>query len=103
MEEKKKALKADGKDNVATVFSNGVAVGTAITTYDKNGTSVEIIAASDVPFGHKIAVRYIKSGEPIVKYGEIIGDANTDIKTGEYVHIHNMEARRGRGDLEGKR
>ena len=85
------------------MFSNGVAVGTAITTYDKNGTSVEIIAASDVPFGHKIAVRYIKSGEPIVKYGEIIGDANTDIKTGEYVHIHNMEARRGRGDLEGKR
>lgn len=34
-----------------------------------------------------------------MKYGESIGGASQDIKKGEYVHIHNMEARRGRGDL----
>lgn len=34
-----------------------------------------------------------------MKYGESIGRANEDIAFGEYVHIHNMEAMRGRGDL----
>ena len=53
----------------------------------------------DVPYGHKIAVRDIQMGEPILKYGERIGAASADIQKGEYVHIHNMVAMRGRGDL----
>ena len=32
-------------------------------------------------------------------YGQSIGVADGDIKKGEYVHIHNMKALRGRGDL----
>lgn len=36
-----------------------------------------------------------------MKYGESIGAASSDIKKGDYVHIHNLEALRGRGDLEG--
>ena len=53
----------------------------------------------DVPYGHKIAVRDIKKGELIIKYGEEIGAATRDIARGEYVHVHNLEALRGRGDL----
>lgn len=34
----------------------------------------------DVPYGHKIAVRDIKKGELINKYGEEIGIATKDIK-----------------------
>ena len=36
-----------------------------------------------------------------MKYGESIGAASCDIKKGDYVHVHNLEALRGRGDLEG--
>ena len=42
-------------------------------------------------------MRYQK-GEHIIKYGEVIGGASADIRKGEYVHIHNLEALRGRGD-----
>ena len=41
--------------------------------------------------GHKYAVRDIKEGENIIKYGEPIGHAICDIKSGEHVHTHNMK------------
>ena len=37
-----------------------------------------------------------------MKYGESIGEAECDIRRGDYVHVHNMKALRGRGDLEGE-
>ena len=85
----KLALKVNDKDNVATIFANGITDGTVI---------------GDVPYGHKIAVRDIKKGELINKYGEEIGIATKDIKKGEYVHVHNLDSMRGRGDWakEGK-
>ena len=52
----------------------------------------------DIPYGHKIAVQGIDKGSRIIKYGECIGAASRAIQQGEYVHIHNMEALRGRGD-----
>lgn len=45
----------------------------------------------DLTDGHKYAVRDIKSGENVVKYGNPIGHAITDIKKGEHVHTHNMK------------
>ncbi|HKL73358.1 MAG TPA: altronate dehydratase family protein [Clostridia bacterium] len=43
-----------------------------------------------VPIGHKIARVFIKKGEYIIKYGEVIGKATCDIAEGEWVHSHNM-------------
>ena len=40
--------------------------------------------------GHKFALRDIKSGENIIKYGNKIGHATADIKMGEHVHSHNL-------------
>lgn len=65
----------------------------------KRATRTRSTSSADVPYGHKIAVRDIKAGEHIMKYGQSIGVADVDIKKGEYVHIHNMKALRGRGDL----
>ena len=101
MEEIKLALRVDDKDNVATVFANGVTDGTLVEIRDKRGDMTPVHVIGDVPYGHKIAVRPIKNGEPIMKYGESIGAACADIKAGEYVHVHNMVAMRGRGDLNG--
>ncbi|MBQ3427010.1 MAG: altronate dehydratase [Clostridia bacterium] len=41
--------------------------------------------------GHKIALRDIKAGENIIKYGYPIGHALIDIKEGEHVHTHNIK------------
>ncbi len=47
---------------------------------------------STVPAGHKIALRDIKEGELVVKYGAPIGRATCDIKEGEWVHSHNLKS-----------
>ena len=49
--------------------------------------------------GHKYALRDIKCGENIVKYGNPIGHATCDIKAGEHVHTHNTKTNLS-GNLE---
>lgn len=44
-----------------------------------------------IPKGHKFAVRDIEKGERIIKYGCPIGTATESIKTGAWVHIHNVK------------
>ena len=93
----KLALKVNDKDNVATIFANGITDGTEVEIRDKKGNAETVTVIGDVPYGHKIAVRDIKKGEEI-------GIATKDIKKGEYVHVHNLDSMRGRGDWakEGK-
>lgn len=49
--------------------------------------------------GHKYALRDIKCGEDIIKYGNPIGHATCDIKQGEHVHTHNVKTNLS-GNLE---
>ena len=49
--------------------------------------------------GHKYALRDIKEGENIIKYGNPIGHATEDIKAGEHVHTHNVKTNLS-GNLE---
>ncbi|MBL8550565.1 MAG: altronate dehydratase [Hyphomonadaceae bacterium] len=50
-------------------------------------------ANAAIPAGHKLAVRAIATGEPIIKYGQIIGFAASPIAPGDHVHVHNVEMR----------
>lgn len=93
------ALKVDEKDNVATIFANDITAGTVVEVRDKQGGAFALKVLADLPYGHKIAITEIRKGEHIMKYGESIGAASRDIPAGDYVHVHNMEALRGRGDL----
>ena len=102
MGELKIALKVNDLDNVATIFANGITDGMEVEIRDKKGNIEETKVIGDVPYGHKIAVKDISKGEQIIKYGEEIGIATADIKRGEYVHVHNLDSMRGRGDLVGK-
>ena len=97
--ELKLALKVDDLDNVATIFANGITDGTEVEVRDKKGNSEVITVHGDVPYGHKIALRDIAPGEHIMKYGECIGAASHPISKGDYDHVHNLDALRGRGDL----
>lgn len=93
-----KALRNNEDDNVATVFESGVTRGSRVEVTDPKGEKKIIEALGDIPFGHKIAVSLIKSGETIKKYGEEIGKSLTEIHVGQHVHVHNIESIRGRGD-----
>jgi altronate hydrolase len=55
------------------------------------GDEVEGVALRDrVERGHKVAVRAIDAGNPLRKYGQIIGIASRAIDPGEHVHTHNL-------------
>ena len=72
-----KILKIHTSDNVAV----------AIDELKKG----EYGALSDIPQGHKIALKNICKGENIIKYGMPIGHALVDIAAGEHVHTHNVK------------
>ena len=58
---------------------------------EKDNVGVSLNGNEKIPAGHKFARRDIKSGEYIIKYGEIIGRATAEIKKGEWVHTHNVK------------
>lgn len=59
---------------------------------EKDNVGVSLDGNDIIPAGHKFALKDIKKGEYIYKYGEIIGRATEDIKKGEWVHTHNVKS-----------
>ena len=55
------------------------------------------MAITDIPAGHKVALRSIREGEAVIKYGCPIGNAMKPVSEGEWIHIHNIKT--GLGDL----
>jgi len=53
----------------------------------------DVVVATDIPAGHKVAVQDIALNAPIMRYGQIIGFARQPIKAGQHVHVHNCEFR----------
>ena len=49
------------------------------------------VALSGEKVGHKFALRRIRAGEKVIKYGMPIGTALCDIEEGEHVHTHNLK------------
>ena len=49
-----------------------------------------ICVREDIDVRHKIAIKGIKAGENVIKYGLPIGHASSDIAPGEFVHTHNV-------------
>lgn len=83
------ALQINKQDNVAVALKNLV----------KNDhikiNCEEIILTDDLDFGHKFAIRTIREGEDIIKYGFPIGKATSDIAKGAHVHTHNTKTNLG--------
>jgi len=79
------AWRVDPADNVA-VAAQAVKAGDVL-----NVGGIDVIAVSDMPVGHKLALCDIPKGTMVIKYGVPIGKASEDIHTGDYVHTHNVE------------
>lgn len=73
---------------------------TALEPLKKGEVALGVTVLQDIRKGHKFATVDIKKGEPVIKYASHIGIASCDIKAGEWVHVHNMEGERGRGDMD---
>ena len=52
--------------------------------------SGQITLKEDLPMGHKAALREIRKGEAVIKYGYPIGEATADIPAGGHVHVQNL-------------
>lgn len=97
-------MKGDVLDDDALVMTVDDVVATAIDDLDA-GHELDLgdrtlVLSEAVAFGHKFALVDVPEGEEIVKYGEVIGRASEPIAAGDWVHVHNCESTRGRGDLE---
>lgn len=90
-------------DSDALVMHPSDTVATALADLSAGRTfEVEagtITLGEDVAFGHKLALRDLDAGDEIRKYGEVIGRATAPVVAGDWVHTHNCESKRGRGDL----
>src|SRR4030042_6806323 len=49
-----------------------------------------LTAQQPIPAGHKVALRAVAAGQPVRRYGQIIGLARQAILPGEWVHTHNL-------------
>lgn len=92
------AIVLNEKDNVATAVQVLQAGQKANVRLGRD--LKELTLAENIPYGHKFAVRDIRLGEDILKYGEVIGRATIDIPAGCHAHVQNIESLRGRGDLK---
>lgn len=72
------------------VISPADSVGVALASMKKGEEAEGVTLSEDIEKGHKFALKAIKKGEQVIKYGEVIGRATADIAPGEHIHSHNM-------------
>jgi altronate dehydratase small subunit len=78
----------NSKDNVATALEplkRGAEIQAGI-----QGAAEKITLLSDIPLGHKFALRNMRKGDSVIKYGQTIGQSTREIARGEHVHVHNV-------------
>ena len=63
----------------------------AVDNFEPGAVLYGVTAKMRVPRGHKMALVDVTKGQPIVKFGQIIGFASKDIAAGEWIHEHNVE------------
>ncbi|MGZ5032353.1 MAG: UxaA family hydrolase [Usitatibacter sp.] len=85
----------DENDSVGVVVVEGVKSGQKLTGWimdqDKD---IEVSARSDIPIGHKLAIKALPKDSTVIKYGVDIGRVVTPIQVGEHAHVHNIKTKR---------
>ena len=85
-------IKIHPNDNVIVALQT-IPAGTSLEVSE----GVSVTSLVEIPSGHKMAITDIAANTEIIKYGSSIGYAKEDIKTGDWVHVHNLKT--GLGDL----
>jgi len=85
----------DEHDSVGVVVVEGVKSGQQLTGWIMDqDKEIKVRAQSDIPIGHKLAIRKLKAKDTVIKYGVDIGRTVAPIKVGEHAHVHNIKTKR---------
>ena len=84
-------IKINKDDNVCVALKP-IAKGTVVNVDGEKITTIE-----NIPQGHKFAIKPVKKGESVIKYGYRIGIAQADVEVGAWIHTHNLKT--GLGEL----
>lgn len=76
-------IRLHGDDDVA-IARGAIPAGTVL--HELNG----LLVTADIPAAHKVALRVLKTGEPVRRYGQIIGFVTQPIEPGAHVHTQNL-------------
>lgn len=82
-------IKINKDDNVAVALKP-ILKGTTV-----NVAGTEITMLEDIPQGHKFAIKPVKMGDAVIKYGFRIGYAQADVEVGGWIHTHNLKTALG--------
>jgi len=85
----------DENDSVGVVVVEGLKAGEELTGWimDQN-KEIKVRARNDIPIGHKLAIRELKTNDTVIKYGTDIGRSVAPIAVGEHAHVHNIKTKR---------
>ncbi len=95
---------ADGAPDFL-VHNEGDHVGVAVqdvepgrrrAVYLDSDRALEIEVREPVPLGHKVALRDLAEGDPVIEYEVPIGLARLAVRCGDLVHVHNLRSARWR-------
>jgi len=85
----------DENDSVGVVVVEGVKAGQELTGWIMDqDKEIRVRAQSDIPIGHKLALKDYKPGDTVIKYGVDIGKVVAPIRKGEHTHIQNLKTKR---------
>ena len=85
----------DSEDVVGVPVVEDIKRGHTLTGWvmDRNKT-IRIKCVKAIPLGHKVALKSLKGGTTVLKYGHDIGKMITDVPKGGHVHTHNLKTKR---------
>jgi (2R)-sulfolactate sulfo-lyase subunit alpha len=82
-------------DSVGVVVVEGVKAGEELTGWIMEGNKeIRVRARTDIPIGHKLAIRELKASDTVIKYGVDIGRCVAPVAVGEHAHVHNIKTKR---------
>ncbi|MCY4032294.1 MAG: UxaA family hydrolase [Hyphomicrobiales bacterium] len=82
-------------DNVGVVVVDGLKANTdMLCCITEDNSTFRLKTNTDIPIGHKIALKDLKAGDSAIKYGEDIGKITADVGKGDHVHTHNCKTKR---------
>ena len=85
----------DENDSVGVVGVEGVKAGQKLSGWIMDqDKSLEVTAKSDIPIGHKLAIKPLDKGATVIKYGVDIGKTIAPVQVGEHTHVQNLRTKR---------
>lgn len=82
-------------DSVGVITVEGIKAGQELEGWVmKEDRLIKFTVLNDIPVGHKVALKDLKPGDTVIKYGVDIGKVVAPIKQGEHLHVHNVKTKR---------